>query len=68
MNPVCTYIHTDGRRIEVYADRKVRFYHYQHRTNGPVTDEWPILYRTDVPALTDAEWYAPPAETGWTKG
>lgn len=59
--------HTDGRIVQVYADRKVRLYSNAHRTFGaPYSDEWPVLWRRDVPNLTDTEWYAPPSETGWT--
>ena len=51
-------------RIVVYADRKVRTL-YSHPSNRyPNSDEWPILWRRDVPSLSDAEWIAAPGE-GW---
>lgn len=34
---------------------------------GDTADEWPILYRRDVPTLTDEQWYAAPEEEGWRK-
>jgi hypothetical protein len=34
------------------------------RREADYLDEWPILYRRDVPTLTDAEWQASPGE-GW---
>jgi hypothetical protein len=30
-------------------------------------DEWPVLYRSNVPSLTDAEWYGVPNAEPWQK-
>ncbi len=61
--------HADGRRIEVYEDLKVRYsgkpYARSAMRPGDTGDEWPILYRRDVPTLTDEEWIASPVEDGW---
>lgn len=62
-----TWQHTDGRRIEVYADYKIRK-NFSVRDRGigsPSRDEWPVLWRADVPNLTDNEWIAMPIEEGW---
>lgn len=56
--PLMTWDHPDGRQVVIYPDRKIR-----HGYTMP--DEWPILYRTSVPALTDPEWFASPGD-GWT--
>lgn len=65
---VKVYRHTDGRRIEVFDTYKVRYsskpYARSHAPPGDNSDEWPILYRSDVPNLTEAEWFASPGE-GW---
>lgn len=45
-------------RIDVLPDRKIRTLWFG--------DEWPILYRREVPNLTDAEWYASPGPE-WTE-
>ena len=50
----------DGRRIVVYPEYKIRYF-------GAIgSDQWPILYRRDVPNLTHEEWIAPPG-AGWTE-
>jgi len=43
-------------KIVVTPERKLRVFAYK----SPTQDEWPILYRRDVPNLTDAEWYDAP--------
>lgn len=61
--------HADGRTITIYADRKERS-NYTTKDRGfgsPSRDEWPILYRRDVPNLSDEQWTAGPIETGWTR-
>ena len=57
--PSLLWVHDDGREIAVWEDLKVR--------NFPKRpyDEWPVLYRRDVPNLTDEQWYAAPVESGW---
>jgi hypothetical protein len=57
--PVITWVHRDGTTIAVYPDRKTR-----HGYTMP--DQWPVLYRSSVPELDDAMWYASPGE-GWSK-
>jgi hypothetical protein len=49
----------DGtKRIYVYGDRKIRFGFYEEGR-----DYWQVLWRTQVPNLTDEEWFrAPTAE------
>ena len=81
MSAAVVWIHKDGRRIEVFQDRKVRHFERRHRSGGiqfdgrssevfrhdtPPTDEWPILERSTVPTLTDDDWYASPGPD-WTK-
>lgn len=65
------WVHVDGRRIEVYENAKVRYSGRPHARSevriGDVGDEWPVLYRSTVPALTDVEWYARPDGDGWTE-
>ena len=55
--------HPDGRSIEMYAEHKLRI-GFPH----PLTrlDRWAILYRREVPNLTDDEWIATPGPE-WTK-
>ena len=69
MKPIRVFIHTDGRRIEVYPQGKVRYSGKPHAASmiraGDTADEWPVLKRSDVPHLSDDEWYAHPGE-GWT--
>jgi hypothetical protein len=70
MQPIIVWQHTDGRRIEVYAHCKVRYSGRAHARSamrpGDTSDAWPILYRSDVPNLSDEQWQAPPVEDGWT--
>lgn len=60
-------------RIDIYADRKVRFYDRGSPTTGDrigandTPDPW-VLYRYDVSALTDAEWHADPWQDTRTDG
>lgn len=69
MQPIKVWKHSDGRRIEVYADHKVRYSGKPHTRSmtkaGDSGDQWPVLYRRDVPNLTDDEWQAAPVEEGW---
>lgn len=50
--------HKDGRTIRIYSGHKVR-------SGGSYTGEWPVLFRADVPNLTDEQWQACPVEDGW---
>lgn len=58
MKPTMLYpriwITPDGTRIEIYSDRKERTF-----MGHAEPDKW-ILYRRDVPGLTDDEWYGCP--------
>lgn len=57
--PVIIWEHPSGRRVTIYPDRKVR-------SGYTMPDEWPVLYRSSVPSLSDPEWYAmPDTEVGW---
>lgn len=49
-------------RIIVYDDQKVRVF----RHKSTLQDEWSVLYRRDVPNLTDDEWFASPGDD-WTE-
>lgn len=51
--PGVTWTHPDGRRIDVYPDRKIRSGFFER-------DEWRVLYRSQVPTLTEEEWYGEP--------
>jgi hypothetical protein len=71
MKPIKVWQHADGRMIEVYPDHKVRYSGKPHARSvmraGDTSDEWPVLYRREVPNLTDDEWTAAPSERGWTE-
>jgi hypothetical protein len=60
-------VHAEHKtRVYVYPEFKRRIV-FSHPSNShPDVDEWPILYRRDVPSLTDAEWVACPGE-GWAE-
>ncbi len=62
---LAVWVHTTDRtRVYVYPEFKRRLVYSHPSNSAPNGDEWPILYRRDVPALTDAEWIACPGE-GW---
>jgi len=68
---LAVWTHADGRRIHVFTDCKVRYLAGSRPSMtrpGSMGDEWPVLWRRDVPNLTDAEWTARPVEDGWTSG
>ncbi len=49
------------RRIAVYSDRKVRETRPLNNLTGPaLSDQWPVLYRKDVPHINDEDWIACP--------
>jgi hypothetical protein len=68
--PIIIWRHRDGREIHVYATMKVRR-NYKTQDRGgsyaPGLDEWSILYRSDVPSITDKDWLSSPVEEGWTQ-
>jgi hypothetical protein len=48
----CQIVITDTGKTRYFAGRST------------FSDEWPTLYRRDVSALSDAEWFVSPGE-GW---
>ena len=65
-NPVLVcWVHPEWRlRIYVYADHKRRVFYSHPENSRPDVDQWPVLWRRDVSALSDTEWTAWPGE-GW---
>jgi hypothetical protein len=58
---IASWVHADGTQIDVYDDHKVR------HMPGNRVDHWPVLYRRDVPTLSDEDWIAMPASEGWQR-
>ena len=53
------------REIVIYVDRKLRRFN-DGTSNGRLDLHW-VLYRADVPNLTDEDWYSAPSfEGGWS--
>lgn len=68
LTPLVIWRNTQTRtRIIVYPDFKRRLL-YGHVSNRYAdSDEWPVLWRSEVPNLTDAEWIAAPFGDEWEK-
>ena len=63
--PIIYVNREEKRRIDVYPDYKLRYQFWQEGAT-PVPDHW-ILYRRDVPNLSDETWFAPPISAGWER-
>ena len=63
--PIIYVNRLERRRIDVYPDYKLRYQFWQEGAT-PVPDHW-ILYRRDVPNLSDETWFAPPISAGWER-
>ncbi len=66
--PLVVWSHPQTKTIiTVWPTFKRRVIFSHPSTSTPDVDEWPILYRRDVPTLTDEEWTAAPVGEGWVK-
>lgn len=67
---VVTYARTDTKPGEVRAILITPDYKIRQFNDGTAAGNWDrhwILYRRDVPCLTDQDWYATPSGDGWTR-
>ena len=63
--PIIYVNRKEKRRIDVHPGFKLRYSFWQEGFT-PVQDRW-VLYRRDVPNLSDEVWFAPPITPGWER-